>query len=840
MSKPVIEENCRQPEILAPAGDMEALKAALKGGADAVYLGVGEFNARQGATNFTMENLEEGIDLAHSHHVKVFLALNIPIKEQELQPVLEIVDRAYVMGIDAVIIEDLGLVDILHARYSDLPLHISTQVTVHNIPGVHFLEQLGVSRVILSRELTTNELKHIIENIDISAEIFVHGALCYSYSGRCLFSSFLIDRSANRGACAQPCRRRYRVVVGDRDVSNLMEGEYPISCAELCTLDGIKEIMDTGVESLKIEGRMKKPEYVTASSRAYKTAVEKVCASGKNLDVEEITSMKTELAKLFYRGFTDGFVLGASDVTHAKYSSNYGVLLGKVREIRYLEHSAGIKLHLEDNIHVNDGVSINTSTKMLGSKISAIELLNRNKVEKAEKGTTVILHISTKTAKAVRSGDEVYLSTDTELLNDLQKLEMIKCPVDIHVRALKGQRLAIKVTDNRYSVEYIDEYLVQEARSAPTTPEQITKAIDKLGDTPYHASSVVIEADDDIFIPIGVLTAARRNALEKLKQNVLRSYKRTSCSSLPSNVSSSPAPHLIEPIITSSTSQVMESIRGKNLLSVEVSDTASLFLAARSGADIVYLPIDCFEELFQENNKDALLELETKGIELVFVTPQITHDREMEAFMPLIVAVKNAGYKLACSNLGFVKLAMELQIPFVAQKEFNIFNSYTASRFFVSGAYRVTLSSELNLEEIENVCNELETCKYSGQLEIVIHGRELMLVTNNDLLGPVAARNLLDENAEVYLVDQQGTMFPVRRIGQRTLIYDSRVLNMAERVEQLLSSGVHVLRLNLSLYKGKAIRDITRNYRLALDNKRIRPIIYKDESVSTGHFFKGI
>ncbi len=841
MNSPAIQTKCIKPEILAPAGDMAALMAAIKGGADAIYLGVGEFNARQGATNFTLENLEEGIDLAHSYNILVFLALNIPIKEHELPLVLEIVHSSYIMGIDAVIIEDLGFVEILHSRYPDLPLHISTQLTVHNTAGVRFLEELGVSRTILSRELTTNELKHIIDNTKISAEIFVHGALCYSYSGRCLFSSFFTDRSANRGACAQPCRRRYKVFVDGRDVSNLMHGEYPISCAELCTLGGIREIIDTGVQSLKIEGRMKKPEYVTASSRAYRKAVEKVCASGKNLEGTDLTSMKTELAKLFYRGFTDGFVLGARDVTHAKYSSNYGVILGKVKEVLYADNNAGIKLILEDNVHVNDGVSINTNKKMLGSKISAIELLNRKKVERAEKGTTVILHISPKTAKAVRSGDEVYISTDTELLSDLQKLEMIKLPVDIHVRAFRGQPLSIKVTENRCSVEYLDEYLVQEARSAPTTPEQIQKAIDKLGDTPYYAGSIKVDADNGIFIPVGVLTAARRNALDKLRQNILQSYKRASPSFQSYDIVScselSPAASL-EPAPFSQSNEKQQ--HSKPLMSVEVCDVASLFLAARNGADIVYLPLDCFPEILQDNNNASLEEIRTKGIELVFITPQITHDSELDALIPLFSAVKQAGYNLACSNLGTVQLAKELNVPFVAQKEFNTYNSHTALCFFNSGAYRVTLSSELNLEEIGNACKVLEVCRYPLQSEVQIHGRELMLITNNDLLGPVAAKNLLVEGTEVHLEDQQGNKFPVKRIGHRTLIYDSNVLNMAEHAEQLLLSGVHVVRLDLSFYRGKAIRDIIRNYRLALDHKRVKHIIYKGETITSGHFFKGI
>jgi putative protease len=308
------------PEILAPAGDRESLLAALKGGADAVYLGIRDFNARWGATNFELDELEDAIDLAHSHNTKVFLALNIPIKQDEIQDAIDIIDSAYSAGIDAIIMEDLGLLRIIRETYPDLKLHASTQMTIHNTAGAQFVEDIGVDRVILSRELDTTELKNIIDNTGIKAEVFVHGALCYSYSGRCLFSSFISGRSANRGACAQPCRLRYRFIVDGRDVDStkIGIGEYPISNAELCTLSGIDEIINTGVVSLKIEGRMKRGEYVTKSASAYKSAVEKLKNNGV-LDKDEIEADEKELKKLFYRGFTKGFMLGESDVTHPKY-----------------------------------------------------------------------------------------------------------------------------------------------------------------------------------------------------------------------------------------------------------------------------------------------------------------------------------------------------------------------------------------------------------------------------------------------------------------------------------------------------------------------------------------
>lgn len=343
------------PEVLSPVGDNEALLGAIKGGADAVYLGVGEFNARQGAKNFTVEDLESAVDLAHSHGVLVYLALNIPIKQKELQHTLEIVDRAYAVGVDAIILQDLGLLRLLKEIYPDLALHASTQMTIHNKEGVDFATELGANRVIVSRELTTAEVKDIVEHSKVGIEVFVHGALCYSYSGKCLFSSFLHDRSANRGACAQPCRRRYSFLVNGREIDERhIGGSYPISCAELSTLTGLEEIVKTGVVSLKIEGRMKKPEYVTASAAAYKAAVDAICNPGANPTKEELEAREAELAKLFYRGFTRGFILGEKDVSHPKYSSNYGAFLGKVLDLSRSKGNTKLTVRLEENIRASE------------------------------------------------------------------------------------------------------------------------------------------------------------------------------------------------------------------------------------------------------------------------------------------------------------------------------------------------------------------------------------------------------------------------------------------------------------------------------------------------------
>ena len=819
------------PEILAPAGDRESLLAALKGGADAVYLGIRDFNARWGATNFELDELEDAIDLAHSHDTKVFLALNIPIKQDEIQDALDIIDSAYSSGIDAIIMEDIGLLRIIRETYPDLKLHASTQMTVHNTAGAQFVEDIGADRVILSRELDTTELKNIIDNTGIEAEVFVHGALCYAYSGRCLFSSFISGRSANRGACTQPCRLRYRFIVDGRDVDStkIGIGEYPISNAELCTLPEIDKIVNTGVVSLKIEGRMKRGVYVTKSASAYKAAVVSLKNDGV-LNKDKIEADEKELKKLFYRGFTKGFMLGESDVTHPKYSSNYGLFLGKVVDIADFRYTTSLMVKLHEDFHAKDGIGIQTRTRMLGSAVNVMKR-GEERIESAKAGETVILEISSKTGKSVDIGNELYLTTDRHLLNRLQETDLKRTPVSIKVTAKKDEKLKIEMegatgeTGETEGVVFEDDYIVQQAMKAPTTEEKIKTIIEKLGDTPYAAESVDVVADEDIFIPIGVLTNARREAADLLLQKTIRGYKRER-----KNPQLSDFNHLCRTESANDSTEATEA----TLLSVEVNDTDSMFYAADAGADIVYVPIEQFSEL-----KDPIAKKE-EDVEFVFIVPQITHDNELTALMPLIEEVKTAGFGVSCSNLGAVQAAKTCSIPFVAQKEFNTFNAFTSCVFFDAGAHRVTLSSELNLDEIWHICENLDTSREDQQVEIVAHGRELLLVTENDLLKPLIDKNLVETDSDVLLVDKKERKFPVKRWGTRTLIYNFEVLNMLDDVEKLKGSGADVLRLDLKLNTKREVKEITKAYRDALMGNRGRIRGQHGDVYTKGQYFRGV
>lgn len=866
--------SCNPPEILSPVGDNEALLGAIKGGADAVYLGVGEFNARQGAKNFTIDDLEAAVDLAHSHGVLVYLALNIPIKQKELQHALEIVDRAYAAGIDAIILQDLGLLRLLKEIYPDLDLHASTQMTIHNKEGVDFAAGLGAKRVIVSRELTTDEVKDIVEHSKVGIEIFVHGALCYSYSGKCLFSSFLHDRSANRGACAQPCRRRYNFLVNGREIDERhIGGSYPISCAELSTLTGLEDIIKTGVISLKIEGRMKKPEYVTASAAAYKAAVEGICRAGENPTKEELEAREAELAKLFYRGFTRGFILGEKGVSHPKYSSNYGAFLGKVLDLSRSKGNTKLTVRLEEDIQVKDGISIFTRERMLGSAVTGIITITGEHVKNAKKGEKVGLEISSKTGRAVQRGDELYLTTDTQLLDTLQKTKLEALPVSLKARARKGERFTVEIraesgksTENEGSsrteesayAEFTDDYIVQEAEKAPTTKEQIRKAMESLGDTPFEAASIEIEADENIFIPVGVLKNARRKAADLLLEKTLKENKKEqknpdladfnrlcaveSEAENKNEVSKNEVSknEVSKNEVSISRTRSRDTASKRLLLSVEVQGLSYLLQAAEAGADIAYIPISLFEELMSPKNAEKLEGLKAERIELVFRIPRITHDSELAELKPLLEKIRDAGFSVACSSLGAAQLAKKLSIPFVAQKDFNIFNAFTASTFYQAGANRVTLSSELNLSEIKHVCEALQACGGSGQTEILVYGREMMLITENDLLKPLVDRKIVREESEVLLVDQSGSEFPVQRLGTRTLIYNSKVLDMLKYVKNMKGYGVDVLRLDLSFNTAAEVEEIVEAYKEALAGKeaKLKPAIGIE--YTTGHYFKGV
>jgi len=367
-------------EILSPVGDRKSLKAAVENGADAAYFGVGKFNARRRAENFTIEELRDAVEYAHDSGVKIYNTFNILIKNRELREFFDDISDAYSKGIDGIIIQHISFARLLKDTFPDLRIHISTQAAITNTYYADLLS--GADRVTLPREFSLAQIRDFIEKTELEAEVFVHGALCFSYSGQCLFSSFLGGRSGNRGLCAQPCRKKY-------------SHSYLLSTKDLCLASRIPEIITAGVTSLKIEGRLRSPQYTALASRVYRLAVDSFYAGNFRVPEKELK----ELALEFNREFTEGYMFGAKDITACDSPKNRGLFLGTIGE--------DTTLTLHETLSVGDGIGIWTKAGIDGAVIKQLEK-DGNPVSSANTGETVKLFIRAK------EGDQIYKTSSRE------------------------------------------------------------------------------------------------------------------------------------------------------------------------------------------------------------------------------------------------------------------------------------------------------------------------------------------------------------------------------------------------------------------------------------------
>ncbi|KAB3547613.1 MAG: U32 family peptidase, partial [ANME-2 cluster archaeon] len=343
-----------KPELLAPAGDTESLIAAVENGCDAVYLGATTLSARASAANFAPDELADAIDYAHLRGVKAYVAVNTLIKDSETNDAADLLRRLDESGADAVIVQDVGLLSMARSLAPDLPIHASTQMTVHNSEGAGFLQDMGVTRVVLAREMTLDEIKQVRQNTDLEIEIFVHGALCISYSGQCLMSSMIGGRSGNRGVCAQPCRKRYRLrtLPGGREVKT--DGEYLLSPRDLNTSRILPELIEAGIDSFKIEGRLKRPEYVACVTRIYRGLIDRYAKdpSGYFVTGDESRS----LAQVFNRGFTAGYLTGnpRGKLMSRMRPYNRGIPIGTVIGCEQNR----LRIRLSGTLRTGDGIGV--------------------------------------------------------------------------------------------------------------------------------------------------------------------------------------------------------------------------------------------------------------------------------------------------------------------------------------------------------------------------------------------------------------------------------------------------------------------------------------------------
>lgn len=500
-------------ELLAPAGDFSCLKAAIEAGCDAVYIGGKLFGARAFSSNFTDDEIIKAINYAHLFGVKVYVTTNTLIYDKEVERFLEYISFLHKNNVDAVIIQDLGMLDLVRQTFPNLEVHASTQMHIHNLDGASFMKKLGVKRVVLARETSISKIKEIKEKTNIDIEIFIHGALCVSYSGQCLMSSLIGNRSGNRGTCAGSCRQSYSIV--DENNNIILNNKYPLSMKDLCSLENLKTLLDIGVTSLKIEGRMKSSSYVYTVVKLYRLAIDSYYKNNNiYIDEKELYNLK----KIFNREFTKGFLFDEENnkVINMKRPNHQGVEIGKV--INYKNNVATIKLN--DEININDGLRI-VGKKDIGVNVNNF-YINSKLVKTAKKGDIITIKVNDK----VEKDDKVLLTLDSKLneeINNIISSNQRKVLVKAKFIAKEDKRITFELTDFINKVVVISENKVTKALNKPITKEEIKEKLNKIKDTVYKYESLDIEIDDNIFIPLNIINDLKRKAFEEL--NNKRLYK---------------------------------------------------------------------------------------------------------------------------------------------------------------------------------------------------------------------------------------------------------------------------------------------------------------------------
>ena len=503
----------KKVELLAPAGNMENLKYAVMAGCDAVYLGLKKFGARAFSSNFSDNEFIEAVNYCHLYGVKVYVTLNTIIYDYEVEDFLKTVDFIHKNNVDAVLIQDLGMLDLVRKTYPNLEVHASTQMHIHNLDGVKVLEKLGIKRAVLARETSIDTIKYIKENSNIELEVFVHGALCVSYSGECLMSKFIGGRSGNRGECAGACRLSYDVVDCNNNILN--KNKYPISTKDLNTIYYIDKLIESGVASLKIEGRMKSKEYVYMVVKLYRDTIDNYYKTGKVIVNEEYL---LKLKKIFNREYTKGFLfnINNNELINSYRPNHMGVNVGKV--LNYKNGYATILL--ADHVSIGSGLRVlSKNNKDVGILVN--EFYKNNKLVKDAYKNDII---SIKVHDKVFKNDIVVITNDKSISNDIEdyvKNNKRKVLISGKVSCKLGI-ITLEVSDGINKV-VVSSNNVFKSINKSTTKEDISVKLNKLVNTVYKFNSLDINIDSNLFIPLKEINGLKNNMVVLL--NDKRLYK---------------------------------------------------------------------------------------------------------------------------------------------------------------------------------------------------------------------------------------------------------------------------------------------------------------------------
>lgn len=761
----------RIPELLAPVGSMDHLKVAINAGASSVYLSGKDYGARKFAGNFTLDEIAEAVDIAHMHNVRVYVTVNTLIKQDELEDVINYLAELYAIGADAVLVQDLGLVELINRHLPNLKIHASTQMTAENQLKLDYLESKGIRRVVLPREMRKEEISALRTNMEL--EIFAHGALCYSYSGQCLMSSFKGGRSGNRGTCAQPCRQKYKI-------QGIKKEDYYLSPCDLSLFNRLKEISEMNIACIKIEGRMRNKEYLAVVVSSYRKALNRL-KSNKESDSEEIS-----LA--FNRGFIEGQF--SSKSKRSMRAGHVGLKIGQVIE------SAGnqIAVRLDDNIKTipekGDGLLMVKKANDYGLEISQNPILttlnhfkkgkNKQIKDLTRKNRVLIVKKVWQNKKSDfdLTGSAAYLTKRNSLSKKVTEIEtkassfiksklILTFSVKNTFPVLKG-RLTL-LNRRQVECEVRSNTPFEKPLKRNVTQDMIRKQLLKVDNYPYEIVQININYDGTLFIPISKINEIRRNLFEKLEKAVADSYRNeTKRIALPQREHETKGNDLSLSFYTNNLNHLRE-VRNVRRVYLEIPpEREGIELAKTDSYNLNYMIT--FLKNAIEISKD-------KDYELVWKWPDIAHDKMIKALNRVKGILNKMHYGLPIMTNSFNGR--------YGPYSMNVTNCETVES--LENYEIVTVSPELTRHDYEDI---IENCENPQKIEMLVQGPVELMKTRYSILSRKEAKQLKDKS-DFFLIDRKNSRYPIHRSlsGEELIIFNDSELSLLNEIGHLKSIG---------------------------------------------------
>lgn len=800
-------------EVLAPAGTYECFRAAINAGADAVYLGGSMFGARAFAGNFEEAELIKAIRTAHLYGRKVYLTVNTLLRNDELEKLVQYVKPYYEEGLDAVIVQDYGVFAVLREAFPGLDLHASTQMTITGKYGAQLLKDMGAARVVPARELSAKEIRDIYDDVDVEIESFVHGALCYCYSGQCLLSSMIGGRSGNRGRCAQPCRLTYS--------ANGISEKYLLSPKDMCTIEAVPDILDAGVYSLKIEGRMKSPEYVAGVSYAYRKYVDMYLEKGRDGYRVEEQDIR-QLMDLYNRGgFCKGYYYAQNDKSMMTFDrpNHQGIVIGNIKNGELILSQ---EVNPGDVLEFPDGSEYTTPT---GKKSGRLAL---------PKGVL----------KNPKNGAAVYRTRNNELLGQLRAGYIdndIKIPVRMEIFLKSGERACLKLlSGDKELVVYGD--VLEPSDKRPAVREGVVKQLKKLGGTAFSSDegSIVTDIQGSPFVPVRLLNDLRRNALEELESMLLSGYKRNheymkvqalmTAGVLEADAAQENAG--IQENTAAQCNAACEAVlaerrdysEGQHDITVQVMNKEQLeavLRTAHNNVSRIYISTELsgidgaimMKGMVDEYN--AGISANNRKIEVYMAMPYIFRDRAVTLFERKLEDVKAAGFDgmliRSPEELGYIRKKGLYELyagRVVADYDVYTYNKAAFNEYIRLGIHDFTLSEELNAGQLRGLCRSVQDRNI--YLEKLVYGYLPLMVTAGCTLKYTSKDKPCGRPGVYYLTDRKGKQLAALNSCSYcyNLIYNSVPEYLLDKPDEIRNMGVDALRLSFSIEGADEVENI--------------------------------